>query len=1154
MTTATRLTAEQQAALDTRDTSVALDAGAGCGKTFVLTERFLSHLDPGDADSPPAELGELIAITFTDAAAREMRDRIRRACLDRLKRASGDDGDYWLAMLRSIESARVQTIHSFCGSLVRAHAVELGLDPLFRVLDASASQVLRSEAIDAVIREQIDSRDAAVMRLASDLDLPGLKRCVAGLLDASASPESAAWRELPPAEAVEAWRIAYLDVYLPAAARRIATSPAAASVLEGLPLATPSKPAFADARGQLLERLPTLGADTVTHVDLLEVRSLAIVQGRTKAADWPDKAAFESYKNACKKLRELIDKVKPLADEAECLAAAEIGRGLLQLAAAVNGAYRQTKLDAGTLDYDDLLHEARRLLTAPEFADAQRRVQSRTRLLVVDEFQDTDRTQVEIVKAVVGPGFDEGRLFFVGDFKQSIYRFRGAEPGVFRRLQDETPEAGRLPLAMNFRSQPAVIKFVNTLFAPVFGESYQPLRAARPQVTPAPAVEFLWTPVAETASRPAARGAEARGVAARLRSLLDAGALIVGEEPSGGVGSSRPVRAGDIAILFRALSDVQLYEQALRDEGINYYLVGGHAFYSQQEVYDVANLLTTLSSGCDEVALAGTLRSPFFALHDETLYWLAKSSDGLASGFAGSRAPSELAADEAAKLAFARRTIAALRQMKGRESVAAVLVEAVRRTSFDAVLLSEFLGERKLANLNKLIDQARAFDAFRPGDLDGFVRQLTEFIAREPKEALAATRSGAADEVRLMTVHAAKGLEFPVVVLADLDRPTRGETSPVAFDAELGPLVHAPRRDTKTVDGLGIYRELEKEEDRAELDRLFYVACTRAADYLILSAPHAEGSKPAGHWLTTLDDHFDLATGHFQQNRASDPELLVTVTRTVSTQGQSQHGESGPDRRKLLEQAVADAGGGGLPASARRLDLDASQVRRFSVSKLTGQLHYGSTRPATKSVDAALRPPDAEVDARGLGTLTHALLERMDFGGENPGLKQLARSLAPLHVRRNVDEAASEAFGLLDRFGRSDRFRLLGKAAAVEREVEFLLPWRDGAYLQGYIDCLTQGAAGDWTVLDYKTNRVAAEVVRDEAEKYRLQLYVYALAVEQARGITPGELCIHFLRPGVEVTFTWDDEARAATERLVDEAIAGVRQEAVEAYRRDGEV
>ncbi len=1171
MTTAPQLTDEQQAALSTRDVSVALDAGAGCGKTFVLTERFLSHLDPTCDDAPPAELQELIAITFTEAAAREMRKRIRSTCLERLNRAEGSAGSYWLSLLRAIESARVNTIHSFCGSLIRTHAVELGIDPLFRVLDEASAQVMRSEAVDHVLGDLLEARDPRVMGLATEYDLPGLKQRLNCLLPRVTEPDFVAGKSQSAAELVRTWQQSYEQDYLPTVMRDLGKSYAAAEVARLLPQAEPASERFRDVRDQLLEALAHLAREEPLDLAVESLRELTMIRGVTKSADWPDKQSFEDYKAACKTLRTAIDKVDPLASEAVLERAARLGLDLMEIAQSVDAAYREAKQSLESLDYDDLLSEACRLLTQPEFAETQKRLQQGVRLLMVDEFQDTDRRQVAIVKALVGPGLEMGRLFFVGDYKQSIYRFRGAEPQVFQQLQEETSEEGRLPLAMNFRSQPAILNFVNSLFSRVLDDSYQELRPSRPQTTTAPTTEFLWTPIAKSASIAASRQAEARTIARRIRALIDSQEPVVGYKNAQGEWEGRPAKAGDVAILFRALGDVQYYEQALRDEQLEYHLVGGHAFYSQQEVFDVANLLRAVASECDEIALLGVLRSPFFSLADESLLWIANHAGGvegastspgcLATGFYNTRVPEQLSDQEAEKLHFARETLHALREQKGRANVAQILVDAVRRTSYDAILLSEFLGHRKVANLEKLVEQARAFDAYRPGDLDGFVRQLSEFVANKPKEALAATRDRDADEVQLMTVHGSKGLEFPIVVLADLDRKTRADTDPAAYHAQLGPLVKPSQVEKKHTFGLDIFKAQEQREDRRELDRLFYVACTRAADNLILSASYALESPPLGPWLKTLDAHFDLATGEL---RSEDPRPCATETpgplvRVSISDGNTESTPSrsrGVDRRAVLAKAADSHSAPVPPRTIRPVAFDPMSLCRFSVSRLTGKLQYATARPAAQAMDAMLDAPADRVDPRGFGTLVHAALERMAFDGKDP-VETWCRELAPLHLNRSVEQGAGEAGVLLQRFQNSPRHEQLRTARQVHREVEFLLPWAvqseqaSGDYLQGYLDCLVQDENGAWTVLDYKTNRVDAEGVTQAAEEYRLQLYVYAMAVEHVQGQPPASLAIHFLRPQAEVTFDWDAQARQRGQELVDRAIASVREEAQQRYLQE---
>ncbi len=340
--------------------------------------------------------------------------------------------------------------------------------------------------------------------------------------------------------------------------------------------------------------------------------------------------------------------------------------------------------------------------------------------------------------------------------------------------------------------------------------AYEPLVPQRPQVSPTPAVEFIWPNARrhrQEAKRAAGRGAATGGrvdCAADSRNARWPASSWWHEEDRWKMDRATPCRQGDIAILFRAMSDVQHYEEALRRYGIDYYLVGGHAFYAQQEIYDVVNLLRSLVSPADQISLAGALRSPMFALDDETLYWLGQHPQGLAAGLFADRLPAELTAAQRAACRVCGATLRQLRECKDRMPIASLLNEALALTGYDATLLGEFLGERKLANLRKLIEQARTFDRSGVLGLADFIVQLAEFVAKQPREPLAATHPEDADVVRLMTIHQAKGLEFPVVFVPDISRTKHGEDEAAVWDAELGPLVKLParREEEKHLTGL----------------------------------------------------------------------------------------------------------------------------------------------------------------------------------------------------------------------------------------------------------------------------------------------------------------------------------------------------------------
>jgi ATP-dependent helicase/nuclease subunit A len=1155
------LTHEQATALRTRDISVALAAGAGCGKTHVLTERFLSHLDRASADAPdPAKLHQLVAITFTDAAAREMRRRIRKTCHDRMTQAAGLNDvrgeDYWLDMLRAIEAARVSTIHAFCTSLLRRHAIAAGLEPTFGVLDQGAADVLQSQVIDDVLRDRLAERDEDTLNLAASFGLSKLKSQIRELLEHRHDARFADWLNKSPDDAVAAWRSALDHKVWPAAVKALAASAAKRAIAELLTFASPQKDKFVEARAFLLKTLPRLADSDFTSSDLATLREKVMIQGICTAKDWPNPEHYDEYKAECKDFREKLDKCLNLQfDATAAREAAILGLALLRLTTAVTARYDARKMSQNKLDYDDLLARAFALLNDPSQSTLRSDLSKDLQLLLVDEFQDTDQLQVDLVKLLCGERFDDGKLFFVGDFKQSVYRFRGAQPQVFHDLRSKMPKRGQLPLNENFRSQPAILYFVNALFCGAFENHYEPLRPHRRQITPEPAVEFLWTIAPEknnTRIKGAAREAraeEARRIARRLRQLIDSGDEIIADPKSDN--GTRPLELRDVAILFRTLSNVDVYETALRDYGLDYYVVGGHAFYAQQEIYDVLNLLRAVASAADEIALAGALRSPFFSLNDESLYWLADSGGTLNDGLFAATPPAELSTDERIKVVAAADTLKYLRGRKDVLPIAALLGEALALTGYDAALVADFLGDRKLANLHKLLEQARTADRGGVVDLAGFIAQLSEFVVREPKEPLAATLSESAQVIRLMTIHHAKGLEFPLVIVPDVDRPEIDRAPVAAFSPELGPIVPLPTDDDRelVVTGMKLHQILEKQEELAERKRLLYVATTRAADHLILSSSLAAYADLRSDWMELLATQFNLETGALVGQLPIGyvaPQIRV-MTQAPPTDFKRIGHARGPDWPQLLADAhdLAASGRGIVPPGVFPIAVDAAARRQFSISRLTGQFvrdnawqHYSPQQPASPAPDA--------VDPRELGRLVHLVLQRLSLTSKNP-IRNWCEQLADEGVLTNAPQAAALAEQMVERFVASPRWSQVTSAIAVQREVEFLLVWPpdrsaagDGRFLHGYIDCLYQTADGRWHLLDYKSNNLSPTDCADAAARYEMQMFVYAMAAEQALGVPPSELAIHFLRPGAEHVFPWNDAARQRCIELVERAMNGL--------------
>lgn len=930
-----RLTDEQRRALETRLVSVGLSAGAGCGKTTVLTERFLREIDGQSGRS----LGSMAAMTFTEKAARELRQRIRARC--RSKIAAGVDRDWWTLALRALEAAPIGTFHEFCGGMLRGRAELMGLDPDFVILDEIIAASLREQAAASAIRRLLANRDPDLLVLGVDYGLRTIREMLESTLASRTPEEIASVRQSSPDQLIARWRTAWDDRGRPAALSKI--GPAARRcrvVLESLPQQLSRQ--LAAVRQNVLDCLGALDSPNCSDDALRELHEAAkIVSIRGKDA-WPSADVKDSVGDIFKTLRGRISDVLKLEwDDDVTLESAETAIRFARVAGEARRDYDDLKRERQGLDFADLIAGAREALGRDpgigiDGAEEPNGASSGVEFILVDEFQDTDGTQSDVLRLLAGDGFKTGRLFVVGDAKQSIYRFRGAEPNIFGHWRGEFVEEGRLPLSENFRTVPRVLDFVNALFADSFlefdGSPSPPLIPRRPDFLEDqdPAVHFFWVEAPEPddgdsgpsskskkkkPSAGACRVAEAEALALWLRGRLDDGWTVADRKS----GKPRPAQAGDVALLLRAMTDVWPYETALADQGFDYHTIGGSAFYSQQEVLDVINLLSVIEDPTDETALAGALRGPFFSLTDEGLFWLSKTPGGLIAGLERGGDVPGLSEGDRAQSRRASRLLRRWRDLKDHAPMASILERALEESGFAAALVCEFLGARKLANVRKLVRTARDFDRQGGFGLADFVSRLRAFADDPPKEEQAAVSEEGGQSVRIMTVHQAKGLEFPIVILPDLNRGVGPKTNPMGFERELRLVVKPPDGNCL---GWLTHRAIEEREEREESLRLFYVAATRARDHLVLSSGFAtppgevavEKLPPA---LNLVWERFDCSTGaHLVKLPDGWPEPAVSVVNTKAI-GKRERRAARSAKLELQEIIAAIDRGESAPWSTR---------------------------------------------------------------------------------------------------------------------------------------------------------------------------------------------------------------------------------------------
>ena len=1217
-----QFTPQQAAAIETRGVSIALSAGAGCGKTFVLTRRFLAGLEPGADPRSGTELHQLVAITFTDRAAREMRDRIRSACDERLQNCQPDEVGHWLEILRGLDSARISTIHSFCTSLLRSQAVEAGLDPRFNVLDAALTDTLLRNVTRQTLHQLIETGDADAVEFVVQMGLERAEEILRKLTGQRFQMDFARFIQLAPEQLEAIWLERWHSDLVPRLVSTFRESQIVGHVLDVIRGAPSKNETMIDRIGNLSSLLPSRTPwRDVTQV-LAEIHHNARVQGGGGKKDWVSEETQSNIKLAFEKLRSEVTALKEQLEfsREEVKKSTELACRAVRLVQRTADDYAAAKRAQGALDFDDLLLHARNLLRDNE--SVRHRVAAGIRLLMVDEFQDTDPVQADVVRSLCGAALTRGKLFMVGDRKQSIYRFRRADPTVFATMSDELPPSGRLLLNVNFRSQPAVLNFVNHLFAPSM-KGYEPLVPFHSvQQSPTPAVEFLFARFdADEASAEAAasshwlsdrphvpddedvrpnapelRRREADWIARRICEMLadPTPRIRSREKDAARMPRLRRTEPGDIVILFRALTSVQDYEAALRKFGLDYYLVGGKAFFAQQEIFDLLNLCRYLDDCDDEVGLIGILRSPFFNLRDDTLQALVLTADspseaeiarnpdlhGVSPSMRAMRSlhealslepPAYLPSDQQSRVRFASEVLSDLRQRKDRVPLSDLLTEAVERTGYDASILAEFLGERKLANLRKLIEMARQFDQGDFVTLKDFVTRLQTSVLEETDEEFATTQPESGDVIRLMSIHQSKGLEFPVVIVADIDRKKPPRGSDAVLHPEFGPLIKLPEQFGKKSENLALrmHKLAEEDADAEETIRLFYVACTRAADYLILSTGMDPDKPSQSPWKELIEQRFDINTGLLKTDPilgsstggtadpASITEILIHAAPCQAMVPTSVHQKRiAPGE---LPGRVLTAQPGDFPESSRRFDRDASDVDVISVSRLEGiDAELSGTAGSPAAIPRRIRETEdeAEVDrdqATSLGIIIHEVLERVDFTDPSTWPELLLRAVRDSSEVVH-DAAIEQARTMLTRFFDSPLAGELSEAKAIYREIDFLLPWPVRTtmsapvpprtpLISGIIDLLVETEAG-WHILDYKTGDFPSTMTDDQLlGPYELQLGLYAYAVEQWFGVVPREIALVTFRPQVRrIKLSWSAQRWQEIQSRIERALLSLRK------------
>ena len=1066
--------------------NLGVEAGAGTGKTTVLVERVTNVLASG-----AATVDELVVITFTEKAAAELSTRVRDALERRAGATEGKERERLLAAARDLYRCHIETIHSFATSLLRERPVEAGIDPLFDVVDGLAGSLSFDAAYETFQDELLSTRSPALDRsLRRGLGLSELREACELMNQ---------YRYLRPLN-LPRHDHGELATHLKKL-RRIADA-LADLVLTCEP---GDDPGVDIVQGIIdwTDQLEALGSEAEQEFMLLYRDRAYTHLGKGSKAKWGVdgkdelKALQQEYRDAHEAARD------GLRTDALLGLLPEIERFVEE--------YELQRRKAGEPDFDDLLFWARDLLR--ENRPARDYFRRRYKVVLIDEFQDTDPVQAELALLLTGDQEPEadwrtlvpgpGRLTVVGDPKQSIYRFRRADIAVYDLVRTRALASGQVQITTNFRSNPRMLIALNHAFDRVLVQE--------PNVQPAN-VSLDQAPEADDAKRPPillieaeAQGSaedrrrhEARAIAAALRAAHMEHWEIRDRHDED---RWRTCRWGDMAILMPARTGIELYEEALADAGIPYRHEGSRDFYQRREVRDLIWVLAAIDDPTDRLATVGALRSSAFAIDDEMLV-RHRAAAGSLSYRSQTLGPIPAVNEALAELYN-------LHRMRTRFSLAEIVRRVVERTHLVEFALTRPDGDQGAANLLAIVDQARLFAAAGGGGLRPFVRHLRNSVEEDQIEIEATVAEETDDVVRIMTIHGAKGLEYPIVALANLGERNKNDAQPVPREQEN--FLHfrigaksAGRHGHFKTPGYDDAWEQEKQHVEAERLRLLYVAATRAREHVIV--PAVTGVLSAKGLLGQFVHNLPLDDEGLVRRVALDELSLPGVDHSPAAQVGEAEIEAGvAEREQWLEQLT-------------RLKRAAAVPRKIEIASSRERAH-GPLAAEVATFDAALVIGDGPPIP--VGDAVHMVMERITMS-DGHDLERIADDVCKEGaIIGDLRDVISMCRACLD----SPSVRRAIELGSYWREVPFVVthssngePAERAPLTNGRVD-LVYRDGDEIVVVDYKTDK---DVTEESAERYALEHHsgqgeVYAQGLSTATGLKVREVAFVYCKAGAEV-------------------------------------
>ena len=1134
------LTDQQSKALQL-EKHISVTANAGSGKTRVLVERYAAAVRSG------ARVEQILCLTFTEKAALELRQKIGERISSEYvsARQSGDPAAGPLAEARrNMLEANISTIHSFCSQVLREFPVEAEIDANFMVLEDFDASSLKEDACAEAVRDSLAEERTNTPGLGKHsvhelLVRTGYARVISLLVDL-----------LDNREKIEHARVSGKRIVLDEAALREHWFNIARGVADVIRLNVSARKgdfsreisALADATSggskslaPLLMELKSSLSKILTKAGTPRKKEVAIESGSTYSGD----EALSILQTPYLELKDVSD--ASIAKDAEGYF--KTLNALVGLFTRSETYYAHKKYLMGALDFDDLQIMTLRLLTQSE--SVQKTLSSRFRHVMVDEFQDTNFLQYGMFMRLLDDLATDARLFVVGDPKQSIYRFRNAQVEVSntaeKRLSGLT-DGLSLPLSESFRMNADIAAFVNSIFAGVLKGTkvfeaagfpsmtqteYNALIARRPGGCSDPIELFVkekWGGQSEDSEEESGDAdlstvdAQALFTAARIREMVDSKERIrsvkIGEK-------EREITFADIAVLLRTRAKLPLLEEAMTKYGIPYVVSAGIGFYSAQEIFDLTNYLTFLLDNDADIALLAVLRSPMFGISENELYAMSLMRERSLYDRLISFSCSAKAGDE---VKYAASVLIVELQLAHRQTIPELINRILERTGWLGAYSLSPTADQRIANLRKLLGIAREFEGRGFNSLFDFVERI-KYLKDTAREGQAPVDE-AVEAVKIMTVHAAKGLEFPVVFVPFCDSISRRGSAMIIND-QVGIL---PFVGDDVPAAFSLYKRFEMMNEQAEISRLFYVACTRAKDKLVLTTGTKKSARSINSFTDILARSLDLSAVP-EEGRFELDGLKIKVHRGIP--------DAAPPAKLLASEPLklGELFLDPVPADIDGEIYSATLLQTFRLCPTKFFLRYRLGMPAPDYAAGKAEAADSldeyndTILSTMKGQLVHAVLEQVVGSGDanDESIDAASARVVGSMPGSPVDEKSGTALAkLVAENARNAALTLREIGGEGKRYVEQTIMRRFGSdFLTGTLDLLIDDDKG-FHIYDYKTNRL--DKTQEEIYAgYEIQMKLYAsLCANLKQGQKEFEVTIVFTRePGkyLRKVYTLEDLA-----------------------------